>query len=395
VVEIPAWTAGRSWAPFRRPPAPGEAVRHLVGSGRTYASTIRIVTWVPLAAVGIVATWGTGQMPAVVTAIVLASGWHSVFSVVVRRAPRLWLAVADTAVLAALALSSAALVPPHWVAAGRSWVIPFVSFAVVALQYWARPVTGAVCGVALATAMVVGTVWALPPGASSPSLVSAVWSLVLCVLGRILWTLVTRAGRNADVIAARLEETRRAQRVAAAVRADRRALDDALHDTANSTLLMVGLGEPGRDIEALRRQARKDVEGLTRFGQRPPERAELVSLLDESIAIMPLPVTRVGPDQVWLPGSVALAMADAAGEALVNIVKHACAENTEVRVDAGPTGVRVTVVDDGVGFDINAVPAHRYGVRSLPVRMADVGGRADVDSQPGAGTRVSLEWTRG
>lgn len=394
VVENPVQAVRRSWAPFRRPPAPGEAVRHLEGCGRTYASTIRVLTWVPLAAVGVIATWGTGQAAAVVTAIVLTSGWHSAFCVLVRRLPGITLAVADTAVLVTLALSSAALVPPYWVSAGRSWIIPFVSFAGVALQYWARPVTGAVGAAALVAAMTVGTVWALPPGASSPSLVSAVWALVLCALGRILWVLVTRAGRNADAIAARLQVSSRAQQVAAAVRADRRALDDALHDTANSTLLMVGLGQPGRDIEMLRKQAHKDVEGLASFGQRPPERVELVTLLDESIAITPLPVTRTGPDQVWLPGIVALAMADAAGEALVNIVKHACAGSVEVHVSDGPGGVRVAVVDDGIGFDVSAVPDHRYGVRrSLQGRMADIGGRADISSRPGAGTTVRLEWT--
>jgi signal transduction histidine kinase len=109
------------------------------------------------------------------------------------------------------------------------------------------------------------------------------------------------------------------------------------------------------------------------------ERSRLVALLDESIAVMPLPVTRTGPDQVWLPGIVALAMADAAGEALVNIVKHACAGSVEIHVGDGPGGVRVAVVDDGIGFDVSAVPDHRYGVRrSLQGRMADVGGRADT-----------------
>jgi signal transduction histidine kinase len=395
VVENLVRTARLPRAPFRRPPAPGEAVRHLEGCGRTYASAIRMLTWVPLAVVGLIATWGTGQMPAVVTAIALASGWHAVFCLLVRRSSGIWLAVADTAVLVTLSLCSVALVPPQWVAVGRSWIIPFVSFAGVAMQYWSRPVTGAVAGGALAAAMTAGTRWALPPGASSPSLVSAVWVLVLCALGRILWMLVTRAGRKADEIAAQLEASSRAQQVAAAVRADRRALDDALHDTANSTLLMVGLGQPGSDIELLRKQARKDVEGLTSFGERPPERVELVALLDESISIMPLPVTRTGPDEVWLPGTVALAMADATGEALVNIVKHACAGSVEIDVSDGPGGVCVAVIDDGIGFDVGAVPDHRYGVRrSLHGRMADIGGRADVTSRPGAGTTVRLEWTR-
>lgn len=159
-----------------------------------------------------------------------------------RRSPSTWLTIADTAVPGALTLSSAALVSPHRITVGRSWIIPFVSFAGVALQYWSRPLPGALCGAGLAAAMTAGTVLALPPGASSPSIVSAIWALVLCLLGRILWTLANRAGRKAAEIASQLEESRTAQQVAAAVRADRRALDDALQDMADSTLLIVCFG---------------------------------------------------------------------------------------------------------------------------------------------------------
>lgn len=393
VVTNPLRTVPRSWSPFRRPPAPGEAVLHLEVLGRTYVAVIRVATWAPLATVGIIAAWGSAQLGVVVIAVIVASGWHVVFCTLVRRSPTLWLAVGDIAVLATLALSSAALIPPHWVLDGRSWIIPFVSFAGVAMQYWCRPLIGAVGGVTLAASMTTGTIWALPPGAASPSIVSAIWALVLCMLGRVLWTLTTRAGRQADQLTARLGETRRTQQVAAAVRADRRALDDALHDAVNSTLLMVGHGEPGRDTEMLRRQARKDVDGLTRFGERPPERAELIALLDEAITAVPLSVRRTGPERVWLPGEVAVAMADAAGEALVNIVKHACADAVEVRVGRGPDGLFVEIADDGIGFDVTAVPETRYGIRrSLRGRMADAGGRGDVKSRPGAGTTVRLEW---
>ncbi len=54
------------------------------------------------------------------------------------------------------------------------------------------------------------------------------------------------------------------------------------------------------------------------------------------------------------------------------------------------------VLDGGAGFDTATVPDHRYGVReSIGGRMAAAGGRAEVLSAPGAGTRVRLEWPYG
>jgi signal transduction histidine kinase len=55
----------------------------------------------------------------------------------------------------------------------------------------------------------------------------------------------------------------------------------------------------------------------------------------------------------------------------------------------------VTVRDLGRGFDPAAVPAGRLGLtRSVRERMAQVDGRAVVESEPGRGTVVRLEWPR-
>jgi signal transduction histidine kinase len=68
-----------------------------------------------------------------------------------------------------------------------------------------------------------------------------------------------------------------------------------------------------------------------------------------------------------------------------------------VRLRAAPDDdVLVEIEDAGIGFDPATVPAHRYGLRgSIHERMATVGGRAEIASAPGAGTRVRLEWRDG
>lgn len=58
-----------------------------------------------------------------------------------------------------------------------------------------------------------------------------------------------------------------------------------------------------------------------------------------------------------------------------------------------PGALRVTVRDDGAGFDPDQVNPSRLGLRrSIAERIADCGGHALVRSAPGQGTVVSLSW---
>lgn len=77
-------------------------------------------------------------------------------------------------------------------------------------------------------------------------------------------------------------------------------------------------------------------------------------------------------------------------EALHNIVRHADAERVSVEVSENQGLLRIVMRDDGKGFDATAVePGH--GTGSMRRRAAAIGGRLDVDSRPGDGTRVALE----
>jgi signal transduction histidine kinase len=82
-----------------------------------------------------------------------------------------------------------------------------------------------------------------------------------------------------------------------------------------------------------------------------------------------------------------------AQEALQNALRHADAEHIEVRLDNGRGRLRLSVADDGRGFDLaaRAVRGRRLGLTSMEERAAELGGRLEIDSRPGAGTRVSLE----
>jgi signal transduction histidine kinase len=83
-----------------------------------------------------------------------------------------------------------------------------------------------------------------------------------------------------------------------------------------------------------------------------------------------------------------------AHEALNNNVKQARARHFEVRLASHGRGITLTVEDDGVGFEPDAVgPAH-WGLDIMRERAEAAGAKLHVDSARGAGTRVivELEW---
>jgi signal transduction histidine kinase len=89
------------------------------------------------------------------------------------------------------------------------------------------------------------------------------------------------------------------------------------------------------------------------------------------------------------------ALVAAAGEAMVNAAKHAGVDTVDVFVEVTDVSVDVFVRDRGTGFDPDAVPGDRLGVRrSIMERMQRHGGTAEVRSAPGEGTEVRLRMSR-
>lgn len=87
------------------------------------------------------------------------------------------------------------------------------------------------------------------------------------------------------------------------------------------------------------------------------------------------------------------ALVGAAREALRNAARHARGTSLVVFAELSRTGAAVYVRDEGEGFELDAVPAERRGVRDAIVgRMAGVGGEATIDSVAGEGTEVALRF---
>ena len=77
-------------------------------------------------------------------------------------------------------------------------------------------------------------------------------------------------------------------------------------------------------------------------------------------------------------------------EALNNVLKHARATEVRIRLSFGDSTLRVTIEDNGCGFEASASQGAGHGLRNLRKRFQDLGGTFDLQSRPGHGTVVSL-----
>lgn len=100
----------------------------------------------------------------------------------------------------------------------------------------------------------------------------------------------------------------------------------------------------------------------------------------------------VGLDRPSIPGRVARALTLAATQAVANALQHAGGAGLAVTLGTADGRVRIDVHDAGQGFDLDAVPDDRLGIRaSIVARVAAVGGSADLQTGP-HGTVVRLTW---
>ena len=79
-------------------------------------------------------------------------------------------------------------------------------------------------------------------------------------------------------------------------------------------------------------------------------------------------------------------------ELLTNVVKHAKAKTARIRIAGDEHWLRIGVEDDGVGLKTPS-PSSRpngFGLFNVRERLLGMGGRLEVESEPGKGTRVTI-----
>lgn len=205
---------------------------------------------------------------------------------------------------------------------------------------------------------------------------------------------------------ARLEELRGSRiRILHAEQRERRRLERDLHDGAQQRLIAVSLelsqlGDQLADRPALRRRTAAARAGVAAslaelrdlaHGIHPAAVSDhgLMVALESLATPGPVPVRIDGTVDRRLPEAVELAAFFLVSEALVNIAKHAAASSATVRLHHSPQRLVVEVIDDGTGGATS--DGRGTGLRGLADRVETLGGRLQVWSPAGGGTRVRAE----
>jgi len=337
-----------------------------------------------LAATQQISGWWLG---ATLTALCL---WSAVFTWQIWRfglTPTLVLA--DAVVISALALAQQHLVPAVLIKDSLTWMLPLACTSVYIMQIALRPRLG------LAGAAMLVIAYGLGAGHLADGWLLAVEAVVVAGL-----VAVVRAGaRQADASVAVSLENERRIRTEEARRADEREQHRQLHDTILSTLTMVAAGAFTETSPALTAQAARDLrvlQGLAGAPAAPGGLAPLTDLgpmLERAAASTDGLAVRLKLVPVSLPSPVADQLIACVGEALRNVERHAGTGEAEVTANGDAGWAVVKVTDHGRGFDPATVPPSRRGIReSITERMLAVGGRASIESRPGAGTTVTVSW---
>lgn len=204
-----------------------------------------------------------------------------------------------------------------------------------------------------------------------------------------------------------------AARALTAAEEERKRIARELHDETAQMLaaLLIRIrllrgAEPERvstALEEMRGEIGTALEGVRRFarGLRPPALDELglvpaieshLRMLGEGTGV----AFELHADDVahGLPPEAELAVYRIVQEALSNVVRHAHATRAEVCVAREGPALVVTVHDDGRGFrphEAMSADGGGLGLFGMQERAAYIGGRVEVQSAPGAGTRVRAE----
>ena len=189
---------------------------------------------------------------------------------------------------------------------------------------------------------------------------------------------------------------------------ERRRIARDLHDDFNQRLALLSV-----QMELLNQES--DIEAGERSGRIAARLRELSSDLHKlSHQLHPAKVEQLGlvtAAQSWcddlakqsglcielsardvpadLEPGVSLCLYRVIQESLRNVVRHSRATAARVELAGDTHGLRVTITDDGQGFDVNG-PTHTggLGLVSMQERMRLVRGTIAVSSNPGQGTRV-------
>lgn len=168
---------------------------------------------------------------------------------------------------------------------------------------------------------------------------------------------------------------------------DAESLGNVVARLDDSTHLLEDATQRIRDVMAELRPQVLDDYGLTAalrwYGERFENRTGVLTII------------RGDEISIRLAEAVESALFRITQEALTNVAKHAEAGQVALQLEETDGRLRLIIADDGKGFDAGSLQRSneepRWGLLTMQERAQALGGHVDVESEPGKGTRVTIE----
>jgi len=359
--------------------------------------------FVVLLAAGTIRSWQQDQQHPVLWGAIALAIWYIV---------GVWLGLRSTsrdAALGWLVLLSAGWIALVLVSPEFIWVAFALFFLYLHLlpTWWGYTAVLAVLGV---------SIWAqtlAPSGVGLPQIVGPVFGAAVAVgMSQAYQRLVAENNQrlvlvreleaaNANLLATQ-DELALMQREAG-VWTERTRLARDIHDTLaqgfSSILLLARASSDPENVQQIATVAQENLDAARRvvheLQPRELQEAPLPAALERLVAQL-TEQTSIDADfgvvgrAITLPTTYEVTLLRIAQSALANVRQHAAATAAHVSLEFSPGRVRLSVVDDGRGFDPQG-PARSagYGLKAMEQRVAELGGDWEVVSKPGAGVALT------
>jgi len=196
-----------------------------------------------------------------------------------------------------------------------------------------------------------------------------------------------------------------------AITEERQRLARELHDAVSQQLFAISMTATavGRTLEKDFERARRQVELIEEMASvaQSEMRALLLhlrpvhlegktlgqaleGLIDELRQKVPMKITMEMDPVVQLLPQAEDHLFRIVQEALSNTLRHSKAQEFAIRMERHANQLRLTMRDDGVGFDMEEKKQTSYGLLTMEERVSEMGGTMHVITAPGQGTGIEI-----
>lgn len=116
----------------------------------------------------------------------------------------------------------------------------------------------------------------------------------------------------------------------------------------------------------------------------------LMELLQELQAKVPIEIAWEMDETIRLPKGIEDHLFRIVQEALSNTLRHSKAALMELKLHRSAEQIRLTIRDNGVGFELDENKHASYGIQSMKERVNEIGGAIQFVTAPGKGTRIEI-----